>query len=119
MNRIGAWWTAWRWVVLLALLCAASAWLNVVQWKRAITAPLRAENAELAETLRRVEQLAAGRNRDDAELLESLDAIAERGQRTRTVYREAASAAPLPNVCAPGPERVDAINRALSGGTTP
>jgi len=115
--RLAAWWAAWKWVAILALACLLLASLNVWQWKRAITAPLRAENAELTETLRRVEKIAGQRNTDDAELLGELRAIAARGQQVRTVYREAAAAAPLPADCAPGQGRIDAVNRALGAHT--
>ncbi len=50
---------------------------------------------------------------DSAELLQRLEAIAARGERTRTIYRAAAAAQPLPANCAPGQARVDAINQAL------
>ncbi|OBU67439.1 hypothetical protein A9K58_09675 [Stenotrophomonas maltophilia] len=46
-------------------------------------------------------------------LLQRLEAIAARGERTRTVYRAAAAAQPLPADCAPGQARGDAINQAL------
>ncbi len=117
--RLSAWWAAWQWVAILLLVCLALAALNVWQWKRAITAPLRDQNRELTRALDQVAELAAGRNRDDAELIADLERIAERGRTTRTVYREAAAKAPLPEQCAPGQARMDAVNRGLSGQEIP
>lgn len=114
-TRLTAWWSAWKWVVILLLVCLALAALNVWQWKRAITAPLRGENKVLTEALERYSRMAEDRNRDDSELFTELEAIAERARSTRTVYREAAAAAPLPQQCAPGQARMDAINQGLSG----
>ena len=52
---------------------------------------------------------------DHATLVRDLETIAERGRQTRVVYRQAASAAPLPDGCAPGAARVDAVNKTLRG----
>ncbi|MGH8073664.1 MAG: hypothetical protein ACREO4_06275 [Lysobacter sp.] len=113
--KLSAWWAAWQWVVILLLVCLALAALNVWQWKRAITAPLRDENRELVRAIEQAAELAEGRNRDDAELITDLQAIAERGRTTRVIYREAAKAAPLPQQCAPGQARMDAVNQGLRG----
>ena len=50
---------------------------------------------------------------DNSALLQSLELIAERGQETRTIYRTVAAKAPLALACAPGQERMDAVNAAL------
>lgn len=110
---LSAWWAAWRYVAVLTLLLSLSAGLNVWQAYRALTAPMRAENRALIGSLERVEQIAAGRNRDDAALLANLDQIAKRGQAVRVEYRTISADNPLPEQCAPGQQRVDAINRAL------
>lgn len=107
------WWLTWRHVAVLAVLLVLSLAANTWQAYRALTAPLRAENEQLSRSLEQVKQIASGRNRDDAELLAKLDAIATRGQRIRIEYRTAAASAPLPEQCAPGKPRVDAVNRAL------
>lgn len=111
--RLRRLWLTWRTVVLLSLLCLVLATLNVWQLYRALTAPLRSENKALAAALDRVNGLAAARNRDDAQLLDRLDAIATRGERVRTVYRTAAAAEPLAAQCAPGQARIDAVNAGL------
>lgn len=96
-------------MVLLVLLLA----LNVFQAYRALTWPLRRENQALARALDRVNEMAERRKRDDDLLLDQLEQIAARGQRIRTVYRAAAAAQPLPEQCAPGQARADAVNAAL------
>lgn len=111
--RLSAWWLAWKWVVILAALLAGSAWLNVMQWKRAIAAPLRAENRELRELAERTEALARDATKDNLALIADLDGIVERGRTVRIKYLKAATAAPLPAQCAPGAARVDAVNEAL------
>lgn len=113
--KLSAWWAAWQWVVILLLVCLLLAWLNVWQWKRAITKPLRGENKALTEALDRFNGIAKQRDVDDAGLMNELGAIAERGRTTRIIYREAAKAAPLPQQCAPGQARMDAVNQGLSG----
>lgn len=110
-------WLTWRHVVMLAVLLVLSVTGNVWQAYRALTAPLRAENKELQQVIDTVADTAKRRNKDDAGLLARLDAIAERAQRTRIEYRTAAAAAPLPEQCAPGQARVDAVNRALGAQT--
>ena len=107
------WWMTWRHVAVLSLLLVLSLAANTWQAYRALTAPLRAENKQLSRSLGQIEKIAAGRNRDDVELLTKLDAIATRGQAVRIEYRNAAAAAPLPEQCAPGQQRIDAVNRAL------
>lgn len=118
-DRISAWWLAWKWVVILATALAGSAWLNVWQWKRAINAPLRAENRALNEALEMQNELARDARRDNDQLLDRLDEIADRGQRTRTIYRNAAAAAPLAEACAPGAARIEAVNQALGPSSAP
>lgn len=110
-------WLTWRHVVMLAVLLLLSIAGNVWQAYRALTAPLRTENKELQHVIDTVSGIADKRNKDDRKLLAELDAIAERGRRTRIEYRTAAAAQPLPEQCAPGQARVDAVNRALGAQT--
>lgn len=48
-------------------------------------------------------------------LLEQLNEIAERGQKTRIIYREIAADEPLAAGCGPGQRRMDAVNESLGG----
>lgn len=112
---LAAWWSAWKWVAILAALVVMLAAGNLWQWQRAITAPLREENKALADALNRVEEMAKARDRDDAALLADLTDIAERARTVRTEYRTVIKDRPLPANCAPGQERVDTVNRALRG----
>jgi len=117
-QRIAAFWLAWKWVLILGAMLAASLWGNWHQFKQALTANLRIENKALTDALDVTTQLARERMRDDTQLLADLDAIATRGQQVRVVYRKAAAAKPLPAQCAPGQARIDAVNRGL-GPITP
>lgn len=115
MNRIAAWWAAWQWVAILMVVCLILLTLNLYQLHRALNAPLRHANKAMADSLTRIEGVAAARNKDDARLMADLDAIALRAQAVRTEYRTVVRDRPLPPGCAPGRERVDAVNRGLSG----
>lgn len=50
---------------------------------------------------------------DNTALLSELSAIADRGRQTKTVYLRAAGKTPLALQCAPGQERIDAVNASL------
>lgn len=113
MSAISSWWAAWKWVTILAGLLAMSLWLNVRQYGDRREAAAAARAATLADTLEVTARIARQAQTDSAELLQRLEAIAARGERTRTIYRTAAAAQPLPANCAPGQARVDAINQAL------
>lgn len=110
---VSAWWAAWKWGAILAGLLALSLWLNVRQYgdRRETAAAARA--ATLEDTLRVTVEIARQAQTDNAQLLQRLETIAARGERTRTIYRAAAAAQPLPANRAPGQARVDAINQAL------
>lgn len=99
---------------MLPLLFVASAVLNVRQWAdhRAYVQgeQARLEAAANKAGLQVAAKIAGEKQRDTKALLAELDAIAERGQRTRTVYKVAAAKAPLAEVCAPGAERMSAVN---------
>lgn len=112
-DRIAAWWSAWQFVVYLAIALGLSLYGNYWQWKRAITANLRAENADLTKTVDTVRAIASGAQADQTKLLDRLAAIAERGERQRIVYRQAAAASPLDANCAPGAARMEAVNAGI------
>ncbi|PJL78766.1 hypothetical protein B9Y88_08495 [Stenotrophomonas maltophilia] len=112
-SAISAWWAAWKWVAILAGLLSLSLWLNVRQYGDRREAAAAARAATLEDTLEVTAGIARQAQTDSAELLQRLEGIAARGERTRTIYRAAAAAQPLPANCAPGQARVDAINQAL------
>lgn len=112
--RASTWWAKWKLVFWLVCALGLSAWLNVHQWKRAITADLRVENRGLRESIddatalvslaqRRADILDAAARRNAANLDQSSD-----------LYRGAVNARPITDPrCAPGQPRQDATNRAL------
>ncbi|HGM7308204.1 TPA: hypothetical protein ACKP7U_000821 [Stenotrophomonas maltophilia] len=100
-------------MAILAGLLAMSLWLNVRQYGDRREAAAAARAAALEDTLDVTAGIARQARTDSAELLQRLEVIAARGERTRTIYRAAAAAQPLPANCAPGQARVDAINQAL------
>lgn len=104
---------AGRWALILALALLARLSLNLWQWERARTAPLRIENRALGAALTTVQALATDATHDNKALLVELDTLIERGRTTRTVYRQAATRSPLPAQCVPGAERIHAINQGL------
>jgi len=112
-SAISAWWAAWKWVAILAGLLSLSLWLNVRQYGDRREAAAAARAATLEDTVEVTAGIARQAQSDSAQLLQRLEAIAARGERTRTIYRAAAAAQPLPANCAPGQARVDAINQAL------
>lgn len=110
---VSAWWAAWKWVAILAGLLTLSLWLNVRQYGDRREAAAASRAATLADSLEVTAAIARQAQSDSSQLLQRLEAIAARGERTRTVYRAAATAQPLPASCAPGQARGDAINQAL------
>lgn len=106
-------------VLILVPALMLSVGLNVWQWRRAVTAPLRLENRALGAALTTVNALAKDAARDNTALLAELDALVERGRTTRTVYRRAAAQAPLPAQCAPGADRIQAVNQGLGPSEPP
>ena len=114
MDRLAAWWSAWKWVALLVLVLALSVWVNLVQWRRAATAPLRAEVAAKDAALDDSAAVLASAH-ERARLLEAAagTAASSLAQAGRD-YRQARRDRPLTDpACAPGAARVQAINRAL------
>lgn len=100
-------------LILLGLLGLSVA-LNVRQWAdhrayvKAQDAELRAA-AALASTATSA-RLARGAQGDNRKLMGELSEIVERGRKAKVVYQQAADARPLPAQCAPGQERLDAVN---------
>lgn len=106
-------------VLILVPALMLSVGLNVWQWRRAVTAPLRLENRALGAALTTVNALAKDAARDNTALLSELDALVERGRTARTVYRRVAAQAPLPAQCAPGADRIQAVNQGLGPSEPP
>jgi outer membrane lipoprotein-sorting protein len=71
-----------------------------------VTATVNTELAKRAETL-------------NMSVLNELEVIAERARETKVVYKDAARRAPLASNCAPGAERVNAVNLTLGPGDKP
>ena len=115
--RVSAWWSAWQFVVYLALALAASVALNVWQAKRAITAPLRDEIAGKDRALQLSEQLLTDTTRRAYLLDQAANRAAGQLAGAATDYRKAVAIRPLtPTQCAPGQSRMDAVNRAAGAG---
>ena len=113
-DRAAAWWSAWKFVVILAAALAGSLWVNAWQWKRAIAAPLRAEVAAKDEALLKSEQLLADTQARAVELADAASAAAAQLGSAGTAYAKAQRQRPITDPkCAPGQARVDAINKAL------
>lgn len=112
-TRIAAFWAAWKFVVILASVLALSLYTNYRQWRRAIEAPLKAENKALTDWVNTSTQIANERATESATLFERLEVIDQWTSRGITVYQKAANAAPLAPNCAPGQARVDAVNELL------
>ena len=109
-ERAGAFWLAWKWVLMLGAALAASLGVNYWQHRRALTAPLRAENKDLRDTVAVYEALMKQRTTDDADLMADLRAIADRARPLRVEYIQAKTERPLAPNCAPGQARMDAVN---------
>lgn len=116
-----------RALVLCALLLVASAALNVWQYGRGVDAAAQCRGeamlvrevgkaegraAALSESHTRARQLVDLAVLDNAQLLRELRQIADRARERVTVYRERVNQLPAAT-CAPGPDRMDAINAML------
>lgn len=119
MNPLSAKAALWFGLALLLSL-SANAWqfrnAGVVQGRNegeAERADLSGQLAQTSQALAVSKALETQGHEDHSQLLVQLDAIAERGQQFRTVYRAAAAAKPLAANCAPGAERVQANNALL------
>lgn len=116
-DRAAAWWSAWKWVAILALLLAASVWLNVHLYVAGkvdlATAPLKDRVAGLEQAQEQAAGLIADGQARETALLQAMGTATENAREAGRSYRAAAAAQPLPIQCAPGMARMDATNRAL------
>lgn len=114
-------------LVVLGALCIVSAGANLWQWRasaldRAACAADRQREVEVAieqgrrqaaeETATRASLIATLAQADNSALLAELAGIADRGRKIRVVYRDRIRELPAPT-CAPGAERMDAVNGLL------
>ena len=116
-----AWITAGVSTSILLLSLSANAWLlqrlGAAQEKAAgeiATAVQRGRAEALSERADQLAQLVSLAELDRSLLLQDLIEIAERSRKVRPVYRDAIAQLPA-LTCAPGQERMDAVN-ALVGG---
>lgn len=116
--RLSAWWATWKAAVVLGAALAGSLYLNYWQHRRAITAPLRYQVHGLERALDDSQALQAA-VRDSAErLAAAADTTTRALNGAAQDYRAALRARPITNPeCAPGQDRVDAVNRALGAPT--
>ncbi|WP_454262140.1 hypothetical protein [Pseudoxanthomonas mexicana] len=111
--RLSAFWLAWKWVVLLLVLLGLSVWLNVHQWKQAITAPLRAEVKAKDQALTTSQGLLTDMQESAARIEKASSTVASNLSQASRDFRRAATERPLAVGCAPGPGRINSVNRAL------
>ena len=101
-------------VLGLSITLLLSLALNYWQHRQAITAPLRDEIAGLESALEDSQELQKSVRESTSRLASAADAASAQLGNATEDYRSAATARPLTHpVCAPGPDRVDAVNRAL------
>lgn len=112
-DKAAAIWASAQYLIILALLLAVSLAINFWQLKRAWTAPLRAENKALSDAQRTAEQLITDGQARERGLLDAADQVAGTMQQAGKDYRRAIAQRPLAAQCAPGQERMDAVNKAL------
>lgn len=107
---MSAWWAAWKYVAILGLLFVLSAALNIRQWAdhRAYVKVQAAEleAAAMKAGLQVAAKIATAKPKDDADLMAAVNRIESRVTKLQTQKRPA----PLPIQCAPGKERMDAVN---------
>lgn len=113
-DRLAGWWSAWKYVAILALLLGLSVWGNLEQWKRAGSAAARAEASGLRQALEDSEKIRADNDASAKRLKAAANKTADRLADAGKAYADAMRARPLTNTqCPPGKARVDATNRAL------
>lgn len=112
-SRLSAWWSAWQFVVYLALALAASLYGNYIQFRHAIEAPLKRAVASKDKALDDSAALLANTQARADMLDKSAARAAANLDASSNDYRAAARTRPLAPNCAPGQARVDAVNRAL------
>lgn len=105
-----SWWLAWRYVAILGLLLALSIGLNLRQWadhraeQKARAAELQA--AAYKAGLQVTASIAKQKQKDDPALIEAVGRIEARVEKLQGATRPPA----LPANCAPGKQRMDAVN---------
>lgn len=116
-----AWVTASALALVLVLSLSANAWLLRklgAETARAdseiATAVERGRAEALSQRADQLAQLVSLAELDRSVLLHELTEIAERGRTARVMYRDRISDLPAPE-CAPGQERMDAVNALLGG----
>jgi hypothetical protein len=107
---VSGWWSAWKYVAILAALLAASLWGNALQWRAKAVAKEQARAETLQDVVKATAGIARQAQADNRQLLADLNQIAERGQRVKIKYQTLARTIPLPANCAPGKPRMDAVN---------
>ena len=105
-----SWWLAWRYVAILALLLVLSIGLNLRQWAdhRAYVKAegSRLEAAAMKAGLQVASSIAKQKQKDDPKLIEAVGRIEARVAKLHGAQRPP----PLPANCAPGKQRMDAVN---------
>lgn len=74
---------------------------------------LTQENANYRQKAAINAAIALQAHADNRDILNRLDGIAARAQETRVIYRTVAAKAPLGTQCAPGQQRMDAVDAGL------
>lgn len=92
-DRWAAWWAAWKWVLLLAVFLVMSVWLNVHQYGSRREAAADARAKAYAQALTATGEIAKQATKDSDQLLDRLEQIALRGERTRVALAALATAA--------------------------
>ena len=113
-QQLGAFWLAWKWVVILLALLVASLYFNYRQHMAPASAPIRAE-LEAARNGLALSGVLLADTRAAGDALRADVASARQTLTTAgTNYRRAVRSAPLVNpACAPGVDRVRAVNQML------
>lgn len=111
--RAAAWWSAWKWVAILALLLGLSLWGNGCQYKRSVQAEHRAEMAGLKEAAEQSLSLAIEGQKRERIWIAAADTFAGTMAQATKDYERAVLERPLAVQCAPGQARMDAVNKAL------
>lgn len=115
-SRLSALWASAQYLIILGLIAAVSIGLNLWQLKRAWTAPLRAEVAQATESAKTSEELNAATAARERKLLAAADLATGQLSKAGKDYSRAVANRPLEAPqCAPGQERIDAVNAALGG----
>jgi hypothetical protein len=109
--RLGAFWLAWKYVLILLVLLGLSLWGNLHQYVAGKTAPLREDLKQATDTLATVRALAEDARKDHAGLLIDLEGISQRGKAWANAYTTIAAQKPLGANCAPGRARMDYVNK--------